>query len=160
MNFHKARERHDAEGKPTGVWDYTCYNDNQKATWPEGYCHKWRPLQDTNIGREWTEHEIMEHARHKEKYHEVGHRTALDAVNCHREYELDRLRFWGEDRLTHKPDSLHRCKAEGCEKYCASFADIPGSQTWTLCEDHLNRETVEKLFPPYTDGEAESFGSY
>jgi hypothetical protein len=103
---------------------------------------------------------VAEHERFKGKYHAGRHKTAVEAVNCHREYELDRLRFFDEKDLPNKPDTLHKCQAEGCEEYTVSFADIPPSRHWLLCSKHLNRKTVEVLFPLYTDGEAESFGSY
>lgn len=158
MNYYEARELQDENGKGTGVFHYTCKNDDR--IWPVGYCTRYREPQEGDVGYEmWSEAAKAEYRANKDKYHgPEGHDSKVAACNCYRQYELDRLRFFSEADLNDKPKSLNMCQMPDCENYTASFADIPGSMRhWMLCTDHLNRDAVEQLWP---EGNFSSFGSY
>jgi len=153
MNYYQARELQDENGKGIGKFHYTVQNDNR--IWPVGYCSRYLDPSDDPY---WTEEAKAEHRNFKDKYHgPEGHDSKLDACNCYREYELDRLRFYDERTLTQKPSQLQLCQMPDCENYTASCASVPGRMhDWILCTDHLNRESVEILYPK---SEFSSFGS-
>ncbi len=153
MNYYEARELVDENGKGTGQFHYTVRNDDR--IYPVGYCSTYMEPSDDPY---WTEEAKAEHRSRKDKYHgPKGHDSKIEACNCYREYELDRLRFYDERTLKEKPSRLQLCEIEGCENYTASCANVPGRiRDWMLCTQHLNRESVEKLYP---QSEFSSFGS-
>jgi hypothetical protein len=130
MNFHKARELQ-KDGKPSGRWHYTNYNDSLKTIWPEGYC-----------------------ADPTSPCSKEGHATAEEACACKKRYDLDKkLRF--DMKKMDQVSNLHRCQAPGCGEWGPNHAEIPSEMVfWCLCDAHANRETVEKLYEV-----GESFGS-
>lgn len=163
MNFHQPRERL-VDGKPSGVWDYTNYNDSQRVFWREGYCAGWpawadRPFdpEKDNIfmgmfrdqaGKEAYVAKHLTPFRHK--YHDNGHANAEECCACKKEYDLDHTLRFHDDR----PDADTQHKCEVCGTFTSGQAWVGGYFTKWLCKDHRNRETVAKL---YTVGE--SFGS-
>lgn len=165
MNFYAARELHDADGKGLGKWNYTNYNDNQKATWAVGYCAGWpeyldKPWDPVKLPWFHSAENFREHvekiSKFKEKYHsQLGtpHCSAEEACECYRQYQLDNnLVFTLVPKEDPRVSSLQRCKV--CNEFTANQAMV-NHQVWHLCDVHLNRETVEKF---YSVGE--SYGSY
>jgi hypothetical protein len=65
MNYYQARELRTADGKPAGLWHFTCQNDNR--IWPVGYCAQGC----------------------------VGHDTPEGAQEHYRQYLLDTARYDG-----------------------------------------------------------------
>lgn len=149
MRYYDARQReHD------GRWDYTCRHDDR--IYPVGYCAGFRPYKADDVVVRSEEHARELNAElepFREKYHTDGHATPEEARACYREYLLDqRLRFvrWehttpsGEEVL---PGTLSLCNADGCTEYTPHYAAIRGTmESWYLCDDHLDRETVEALY--------------
>jgi hypothetical protein len=70
-----------------------------------------------------------------------GHITKDGAYEHQRQYELDHARF---DAGTWS-GAMYECQAEGCGAYSNRFARVGGREL-TLCDEHRNRETVEKFF--------------
>jgi hypothetical protein len=163
MNFHKPRERL-VDGKPSGVWDYTNYNDNQKAFWREGYCAGWPSWADRPFDPEkdsifagffrdqaGKDAYVAEHlAPFRAKYHDNGHANAEECCACKKEYDLDHTLRFHDDR----PDADTQHKCEVCGTFTSGQGWIGGYFTKWLCQAHRNRESIAKL---YTVGE--SFGS-
>ena len=145
MNFYEARELRDKNDKGTGVWHYTCYNDNQKATYPVGYCAKWKEPVLREDGGIWGKEEAEKYTANKDKYHnETGHKTSRESCECYKQYQLDNnLRFWKKNLKD--ADTHHKCEIKGCDKMTASYASV-GMPRWSLCDEHLNIEEVKKLF--------------
>ncbi len=142
MNYYKASQRKDNQ------WDYTCQNDGH--IWPVGYCSM-RPLKDCEqesvpwLPKEaWDKYKLEILAR-KEKYHDHGHATPEEACNCYKEYMMDtslRLYIPTPEQLE-SMDTQHKC--EVCKDWTSCMAELD-HQHWHLCQKHLNRETVEKLY--------------
>lgn len=56
MNYYRPRQLRNPDGKPSGIWHFTCMNDG--FIWPIGYCAKKK----------------------------CRHKTPLAASNCYRKY--------------------------------------------------------------------------
>lgn len=163
MNYHQPRERL-VDGKPSGVWDYTNYNDNQRAFWREGYCAGWPSWCDLPFDPEkdrifapWFRSQAGKDAYVAEKYlpfkhkfHDDGHPNAEACNECKKEYDLDHRLAFHDDRPD--PESMHKCVV--CGTFTSGQGWLGPWFTWWLCKDHRNRETVATL---YTIGD--SFGS-
>jgi hypothetical protein len=135
MNYYAAKQRQSDK-----KWDYTCRNDD--FTQPVGYCGAyidWTPELLSRLGLP-AEHPSFEKQRQfRDKHHSCGHETQQEAEACYREYLLDqRLKLMCEH-----PDAQIRCKV--CNKWTTFYAEIDMNM-WDLCEEHNNREEVEKLF--------------
>lgn len=161
MNYYQARQR-----EVDGRFDYTCRNNSD--TWPLGYCRPYRPFKVADFfqsgphgeaGRLEIERLNARYARFQHKYHTDGHATAEEAELCFRGFELDNHLSFGRMTVAEAKDrrlQLYYCQApyanaaktKDCNELTASSAWISGGGTrhWNLCEEHLNRETVEKLF--------------
>jgi len=78
---------------------------------------------------------------------------------CFRKYKLDTSLRLNKPPSGTRPHELHTCEepSKACKNYTANLATIAGSGfgSWNLCDDHLNRETVERLYKV-----GESWGSY
>jgi hypothetical protein len=142
MNYYAARQRKD------GKWDYTCSNDGD--IWPVGYCNtgilsKGPETEPEGSFYRMSEIEWKSICDNKEKYHDHGHKTAEEACKCYKNYLLDNaLRFHRPtEEQKQKMDTQHKCKI--CSDWTQNMAELD-LQHWYLCEKHLNRETVEKLF--------------
>lgn len=135
-------------------WDFT-RGTGSSAAYAVGYCAGWKeppgPEEaaelDKKLGAGFAARitvEIEAKRKYQAKYHTDGHATAAEACACHRQYELD-----NELELKPKPneesDTLHRCQAFGCPVHTANLACLGQFNFFHLCDDHLNRETVEKL---------------
>lgn len=146
MNLYKARELHSKKGVGLGIWHYTRYNDNQKNTRAIGYCSKWKKPKLIEDGGFWTKEEAEKHIANKSKYHnKKGHATAEEACECYKNYLLDTsLKFY--KKSLEETNTHHKCAVDGCSKMTASSASINPYSSYYLCEDHLNRKEVEKLF--------------
>lgn len=130
--------------QPTGVWHFCCVTlDKMKRQliFPVGYC---RTL------------------RHKDRgANACKHKSAQEALDCFRKYELDldTKLFTGLDvELKNEKGEVSKvvpgrktwAPCVVCKKDCYSFA-IVGLQEveYQLCEEHLNRATLEKIHPRY-----------
>ncbi len=154
MNFYQARELKDENDNGTGIWHYTCYNDNQKTTYPIGYCAKWEKPILIEDGGTWTKKEAERYITNKDKYHnKKGHTSSEEAGECYRNHLLDKIKFYRKS--LEESDTHHKCRVEGCNKMTASMANLDSYHIYNLCEKHLNREEVDKLLPKAH----ESFGS-
>jgi hypothetical protein len=145
--------RQPLQRKDDGRWDYTY--GNSRGTFADGYCRAWKPWTAESVARigmggddpaavaeEWNAKE----APHVGKYHDNGHATAEEAVDCHRLYELDHHLEFFADRPN--ADTAHRCQAQGCATFTSGLADLRGGHKhWWLCEAHRTREVVEALWP-------------
>jgi hypothetical protein len=142
MNYYDARQR-----QSDGKWDYSVMNDGHVH--PAGYCSTW-PVKNCEKNEtvvwlpkeEWDKHRKEIFAK-QEKYHDHGHATHEEACECYRQYLLDSsLRFHEPEK---ELDTQYKCEICGAWTQC--YAIVEMSQ-WNLCKEHLNRESVEKLFGP------------
>jgi hypothetical protein len=169
MNHWRAAQRTGRDDGSTGRWDYTCGN-RRTGTYSVGYCSGWQydkwieraksPQPGTLVGDvEGLEQERDQRLPSKDKYHTDGHATADEAIACFRQFKLDTSLDFLKPPATAHPQSLHACeeKSKTCRNYTANLATIAGSSfgSWYLCDEHLNRESVERLFKV-----GESWGSY
>ncbi len=157
MNHYSAKQRESDKR-----WDYTCGN-RRTGTYPVGYCAGWKdpsdfgdlskdPIVLAHVVREVEEMKLLQ-----DSFHKNGHATAEEARSCYRRYLLaTQSRIWHPDKLTSKPDTLHRCELPGCEEFTAGFAEVGQSYRWFLCGTHCTAESVEKLMPEI----GESWSSY
>lgn len=137
MNYFEPRQR-----KTTMRWDFTCLNDGR--VWPVGYCDgdfdkvRERILKCDILPN--REAEVTKLQKFASKYHSNGHATFEEAVECYRQYQLDQhLRLNKQEN----PSELRKCAV--CDAWTGHEADI-SMTTFDLCEQHLNRDQVEKLF--------------
>jgi hypothetical protein len=138
-----------------GRWFYACRNP-QKGTFPVGYCAGWHYDQWIEEASTILPPDVDDHAHakliglaqellpFKAKFHDDGHATEQEANECYRQFQLDTgLAF-------SRPVSgeLHACEVRGCQNCTTNSASLHDAicTTWYLCDDHLNRETVEKLY--------------
>lgn len=118
--------------KPNGNWHFCCITTSkmgQPLIFPLGYCRK-------------------DHCVHK---------TAQEAADCYRKYELDHdiKKYTGEDftlpngEVAKGRNEYSQCRC--CGRPCKSFVKVGLMEVeYYLCEEHLNREEVDKLHPQYT----------
>lgn len=72
-----------------------------------------------------------------------GHATAEEAREHYKQYLLDNATFKDDSA---EPEHLHRCEVEGCKTLTDGSVSMPGYGVHrTLCKDHRNRETLEKI---------------
>ena len=139
MNYYGARQKQD-----TKKWDYTCRNDDR--IWPVGYCGGWKEYNKEDVTKRLGEgmydglvREQNQSLPFKSKYHTDGHDTKEAACSCYRAYLLDQKTRFGEQQNQQK-------KCEVCQKWTQKFAET-SMDIHYLCEEHLNKETLEKIFP-------------
>jgi hypothetical protein len=134
VNYDRPRQR-----ETDKRWDYTTGN-RRTGVHPIGYCRAWPKSWYEHEGEEWLEKLKV----NKDKFHDRGHDTAAEARECYHQYQLD-----NEVRIGKQPDQQRRC-AE-CEKWTQDFVQVGGAlgQINVLCEDHQDRETIEKHFNCY-----------
>lgn len=143
MNYYAARQRESDKR-----FDYTCLNDGR--SWPVGYCHAYRPFDEKDLqvvfmgNADWMAKENEKYGQHADKYHKDGHATAEEACSCYKKYLLDH-----KSRLHAKKneeaDELHKCAI--CGAWCANMGEVDHFHHWHLCDEHLTRESLDKLFP-------------
>ena len=102
---------------------------------------KWR-YTNMNDGRVWAEGYCADCPGHDTKEGAYEHQT---------QYVLDHARYDGEE-----VGAKRQCRAEGCEEWTQSFAEVGHTQMFTLCDAHRNRETLALLYGSVGD----SFGSW
>lgn len=145
MNYYGPRQVEPGADRPdAGLWRYTCRNDDR--IWEVGYCGPTRDCQ-TCHGRTFVTHEPCAECGGK-GYVTVercpGHPTADEACAHYRLYVLDCL--IGYD-MRSDPAIQHRCEAEGCDAWTQTAAtERPLGRHWWLCDEHRNRQTVERLY--------------
>lgn len=145
MNYYGPRQR-----ETNGRWDYTNRNDDR--IYPVGYCAGWREHSPDVLGEAVAARLNADIEPFRDKYHKDGHPTADDACACYRDYLLDQhLRLVRWDHTVNgellRPGTLELCHADGCTEYTAHHATISKVlERWPLCDEHLSREEVEKLF--------------
>lgn len=113
--------------KESGRWDYTCRQGQH--VWPVGYCSGRDP--DAGCADQTLS-----------KFHTGGHETKEEALACYKRYLLDHyLRLDGF--LT---DEGSECKI--CGVATRKMAHVRGEAIFFahLCDEHLNRESVEQIF--------------
>lgn len=142
MNYDQPLQR-----KADGLWAFT---SNGR---PIGYCCPY-PWDEAGIaryqkviGQPPSPEYLEKQAQHRDKYHDGGHATEDEAIECYRQYLLDNsLRLQGPPP---NPSTLHKCKV--CDTFTAGYAQVgEWGSIWPLCDDHRNRETVETKL--YTKG--------
>jgi hypothetical protein len=138
MNYYAARQR-----QKDKKWDYTSRNDD--FTQPVGYCAAYVEWTEEMLkrlglyGKPENHPSLMRQQKFKDKYHICGHDTKEEAENCYREYLLDQHLKLNREH----PDAQIKCAV--CGKWTTLYAEID-MHMWDLCEEHNNREEVEKLF--------------
>lgn len=143
MNYLQPRKRQE-----DGRFDYTCMNDGR--IWPIGYCRAHRPFTDKDIDL-FGSKEALERANAREapfanKYHTDGHATEAEAIECYRQYLIDRADYC-KMPLNEDDRSKHR-KCKVCGKWTQNMAFVDhNSYEFSLCDEHLNRESLVKLMP-------------
>jgi hypothetical protein len=121
-------------------WDYSVRNDDLIQA--IGYCsayYEWTDDLLVHIGVPKDHPELVKRRNFKSKHHTCGHSTPEEAQKCYREFLLDQRLS-----LNKKHDNMQK-KCDVCDKWTDLFAEV-GSESWNLCEDHNNREEIEKLF--------------
>lgn len=152
MNLYSPKQ------KPVdGRWRYTL--ENSSGTMELGYCHAYRAWAAEDIkyydpasAQKEADRLNALYAPFQSKFHDDGHATAEEAVQCYRGYLLDlQLRF------SEKPDpeKQHRCAVCGEWTQHAGWIAGEAHHFWHLCLAHQSREEVEKLFK----GTSEAWGS-
>lgn len=136
-----------------GRWFYTC-GSRLQGIHPVGYCAGWHYDQWIEESRQGgmcngkTTEELIKLSEElrpfKSKFHDDGHETEAEAIICYRKFQLDTgLAF-------SKPTSgeMHACEVRGCQNQTMNTASMLDTlcSMWYLCDEHLNRENVEKLF--------------
>ena len=124
MNYYESKQR-----KTDGKWDYT---RNKR---PTGYCCAYREIPKDADTLICEEHHDTSH-----KHHVDGHNTEEEAIACYKEYLLDH-----ELRLDREM-SNNQQKCRVCGDWTQKYADIGLTQMFILCDEHNNREEVEKLY--------------
>ena len=136
MKYYQARKR-----ESDGRWDYTCRHD--KYIYAVGYCAGWQEFK----GIDGLDPEVFDHFRRdyenkyrplQSKYHEDGHATEAEAVECYRQYLLD------TELKTMLDDEPGDCKA--CGILTDYYALLPHGVRWHLCATHNNRFVIEKIY--------------
>lgn len=142
MNYDSPQQR-----EKDKRWDYTSYN-NSTGCHPIGYCGGWRMPEKTRPHQRLcmgSEHRFnlskAELEPFRNKYHTDGHATEEEAYGCYKQYLLDNsLRLDGFD-----PKQQNKCVV--CDSWTQKSARIGyWFADYDLCDEHLNRETVETLF--------------
>jgi hypothetical protein len=140
MNYYQAREKIDTDGNPTGIYHYTCRNDNR--IFPVGYCSDMRTCPVCN-GRAWhtTEHcDTCDNKGYVKVAPCLGHATPEEAEAHYREYQLDT-----SDYSREMMNQQQRCRV--CNNWTSRFASLgdgPG-RIFVLCDQHCNRESLATL---------------
>jgi hypothetical protein len=127
-------------------WDYTISSDEERWVHPTGYCAGWRSPEESEetlkkyFGNDYTipAEERERTLRHKDKFHSDGHATAEEAVECHRQYELD-----FETRSHHYENVQHKCQE--CGDWTHTEMSVGQFFRWWLCVKHQGRDILEKL---------------
>lgn len=140
MAYYRPLQRKD------GNWDYACTNG--AGTFPLGYCAGYRELNDEGSIKGMFPQSMLDRDNDrmrpfKEKYHAGGHATAAEAMNCHREYQLDQFLEFEVN-----PDGNEQKRCGVCGTWTTAYASIRGEhfRHWPLCAAHHDRESVEKLW--------------
>lgn len=143
MNYYSPRQRLESKR-----WDYTVKNG--AGVMALGYCrayHVWSAedikYYDPASAQKEADRLNAQFAPFKAKYHGEGHATAEEAIQCHREYVLDHHLHFAD-----KPDEKKQVRCAVCNAWTQHQAWLTGdhSEHWPLCLEHLNRESVEKLY--------------
>lgn len=150
MNYFQAREITDQDGNPAGRWHYTGMNDGR--VWPAGYCSPtwntcpdckgWDAVPSRAGGTISSGCETCAGKGYLPVEPCPGHDTPEGAEEHQRQYMLDRRTRY--DR--HTPNQQHKCRV--CGAWTQGFATVGESRMYILCDEHRNREEVEKLMGP------------
>ena len=138
MNYLKARQRSNDQR-----WDYTSKNDVHIH--PIGYCAGFQEYTEEERKRYMMSDKwYAEYVANKDKYHKDGHATEEEAQACYKRHQLDT-----EMRVSQSSSAQHKC--EVCQTWTQTGVSVGGYRMFTLCDQHANRDEVEKL---YSVGEA------
>lgn len=143
MNYYQPREKTDGNGNGTGLWHYTCKNDGR--IWPVGYCSPWETCPDCKghsiVSIDAKCDKCENRGVIKRENPCPGHKTPEEAAEHYRQYKLDNVRYDGKYH-----DEMRKC--EICGNWTEHFALID-YRSYALCDEHRNRENLEKVFPLY-----------
>lgn len=151
MNYYGARQKLDENGKPSGLFHYTCRNDEQ--IWPVGYCGAFKRCDkcDGQMRKmpyapgPYTCETCRDTGTMKVPEAErcPGHATAGEANEHYRQYLLDSAVFQGP-KTTEWPKE--KCEADGCNEEATHLASIPGhmEHTHKFCAKHCTCEELAK----------------
>lgn len=150
MNYYAPREIIGSDGKGSGRWHYTCHN-KRIGTFAVGHCSP-TELCPACGHRAWPPDfepmkcDICGGTGIVQKANPCpGHSTPEEAAEHYRQYLLDHATY----DLACVPTEQHRCQAEGCFRWTQKAADVRHTGgMFFLCDEHRNRETLEKLLPP------------
>jgi len=130
--------------KKDGSWIYT-YNGV-----PYGYCREFNEWSDERINqifggdKDAYEHFVAPYRANKDQFHNDGHATKEEALECYKKYTLDfDLRF-REDK--ENANTLNRCQYPDCKEYTSGYANVGAYNMIILCKNHRNRECVSELY--------------
>ncbi len=145
MNHYAARELQQ-EGRPTGLWHYTCENNGR--IWPVGHCSWFRtcPECDGRLGSATCstcqdQGCILVEPRDRCP----GHTSAEEACEHYRQSLLDRASFTARADVGSWPK--RKCENKECSREATHVARVPGSHyiRHDFCETHCVREELSKL---------------
>lgn len=124
-----------------GKFDYTCKNHMQ--VWAIGFCQGWENIPESkreNMGMSDKFYERL--LANKSRFHEDGHDTPEEAIDCYREYQLDVL----TDYEAELKDTKKKC--EVCGEWTQGVARVKQvNEEIVLCDEHRTRHVVNELLP-------------
>jgi hypothetical protein len=133
MNYYQAREIKDDAGAGTGVWHFTCRNDDR--IWPTGCDTGCRHATAEEACQHWVELQIAKGVRHGE----------CSWTTCQNREGLDET---GRPKSCPKP--AHQVLAIGG----------PNGHDCALCDDHAKDGIAEALFRLSHQGSFEIMSSW
>ncbi|HEY3363928.1 MAG TPA: hypothetical protein VGK74_02595 [Symbiobacteriaceae bacterium] len=139
MEIYQALELMDENGKPTGLYHYTC--SNSRGAHPVGHCSPWETCPECK-GQSWMRSDFTcEKCGNKGVVRKEnpcpGHATSAEAEEHFRQYQLDHARFDGQMRANEQR------KCEVCGTWTQGVA-IVGDDSHDLCDAHRNREGLDR----------------
>jgi len=146
MNYYKARELMDENGKGTGLWHYTCMNDNK--VWPIGNCSAWESCKDCSSsdlpfklgGPPCSTCDGKRIVRKTTPC--PGHKTAEEAEAHYKEYVMAGVKILGPKQ---QEWPKNKCHVKSCNKEATHLANVGPCECYELCEEHATKEIVETM---------------
>ncbi|GEM_PF-3326042 len=148
MNYLQPRELKDKDGQPIGLYHYTSMNDGTihpigYCSPPIGYCSPFELCPECKGGAMFLSGEECQRCDSKGVVEMAnpcpGHATPEEARQHYTQYLLDKKTRYQEERS----GVWHECLV--CGALTNKFAQVGSWHTYSLCDEHRNREHVEKL---------------